>query len=105
MKQNKGTILRASVDYIKILRRQYENASLVEEKCHMLTEENLALQERVKVSEDRTESKDHRCKYRFQGIGTQMCFTWNSHSTDNDQIECSDSNGERRTFLSFIVVE
>ncbi|CAF1127251.1 unnamed protein product [Rotaria sordida] len=47
-KQNKGTILRASVDYIKILRRQYENASSIEERYQMLTEQNFALQERVK---------------------------------------------------------
>jgi transcription factor E3 len=50
-KQNKGTILRASVDYIKILRRQYDNASLIDEKCHILTEQNLALQERIKELE------------------------------------------------------
>jgi transcription factor E3 len=50
-KQNKGTILRASVDYIKILRRQYDNASLIDEKCHILAEQNLALQERVKELE------------------------------------------------------
>ncbi|CAF1415517.1 unnamed protein product [Rotaria sordida] len=50
-KQNKGTILRASVDYIRILRRQYDNASLVDEKCHMLAEQNLALQERVRELE------------------------------------------------------
>ena len=49
IKQNKGTILRASVDYIRILRRQYDNAGLIEEKCQHLTEENLALHERVKV--------------------------------------------------------
>ena len=49
MKQNKGTILRASVDYIKILRRQYDNVSLVEEKCQMLSEQNMALQERIRV--------------------------------------------------------
>lgn len=48
-KQNKGTILRASVDYIKILRRQYDNASLIDEKCQILSEHNFALQERVKV--------------------------------------------------------
>ena len=48
-KQNKGTILRASVDYIKILRRQYDNSSLIDEKCQILTEQNYALQERVKV--------------------------------------------------------
>ncbi len=48
-KQNKGTILRASVDYIKILRRQYDNASLIDGKCQMLAEQNFALQERVKV--------------------------------------------------------
>lgn len=48
-KQNKGTILRASVDYIKILRRQYDNSSLIDEKCHILSEQNFALQERVKV--------------------------------------------------------
>jgi len=50
-KQNKGTILRASVDYIKILRRQYDNASLIDEKCHLLTEQNLALHERIKELE------------------------------------------------------
>ncbi|CAF4231610.1 unnamed protein product, partial [Rotaria magnacalcarata] len=49
-KQNKGTILRASVDYIKILRRQYDNAVLIEEKYQMLAQQNMALQERVKVS-------------------------------------------------------
>ncbi|UJR26920.1 hypothetical protein I4U23_008229 [Adineta vaga] len=51
LKQNKGTILRASVDYIKILRRQYENTSLVEQKCQLLTEHNLALQDRVRELE------------------------------------------------------
>jgi len=50
-KQNKGTILRASVDYIKILRRQYDNASLIDEKCHILAEQNFALQERIKELE------------------------------------------------------
>ncbi|UJR22202.1 hypothetical protein I4U23_025266 [Adineta vaga] len=50
-KQNKGTILRASVDYIKILRRQYDNASLIDEKCHVLSEQNFALQERIKELE------------------------------------------------------
>ncbi|CAF0898433.1 unnamed protein product [Didymodactylos carnosus] len=48
IKQNKGTILRASVDYIKILRREYENARLIEERCQMLTEQNKSLQDRVK---------------------------------------------------------
>ncbi|CAF1293144.1 unnamed protein product [Adineta steineri] len=50
-KQNKGTILRASVDYIKILRRQYDNASFIDEKCQRLTEQNLALQERIRELE------------------------------------------------------
>lgn len=49
MKQNKGTILRASVDYIKILRRQYENTALIEEKCQMLSEQNTSLQDRIRV--------------------------------------------------------
>ncbi|CAF0725063.1 unnamed protein product [Didymodactylos carnosus] len=47
IKQNKGTILRASVDYIKILRREYENARLIEEKYRMLSEQNKSLQDRV----------------------------------------------------------
>ncbi|CAF0954804.1 unnamed protein product [Adineta steineri] len=51
LKQNKGTILRASVDYIKILRRQYDNISLVEEKCQLLNEHNLQLLERVRELE------------------------------------------------------
>jgi hypothetical protein len=51
IKQNKGTILRASVDYIKILRRQYDNVSLIEEKCQMLTEQNSSLQDRIRELE------------------------------------------------------
>lgn len=50
-KQNKGTILRASVDYIRILRRQYDNNVLVEEKCQSLTEENQALRDRIRELE------------------------------------------------------
>jgi len=50
-KQNKGTILRASVDYIKILRRQYDNNVLIEEKCQTLNEENHALRERIRELE------------------------------------------------------
>ena len=49
MKQNKGTILRASVDYIKILQRQHENASLVEERFQSLAEQNQALKDRIRV--------------------------------------------------------
>lgn len=50
-KQNKGTILRASVDYIKILQREYANISLVDEKCQQLSEQNNALQERIRELE------------------------------------------------------
>lgn len=48
-KHNKGTILRASVDYIRELRRQHENVSVIEEKFQLLTEENQLLHERIRV--------------------------------------------------------
>ena len=51
IKQNKGTILRASVDYIKLLRCQYDNINLVEDRCHLLSEENSSLQDRIRVGE------------------------------------------------------
>lgn len=33
VRQNKGSILKASVDYIKILKKEKERKGLVEEKC------------------------------------------------------------------------
>ena len=36
MRQNKGSILKASVDYIKLLRRDKEKRSAVEERCKKL---------------------------------------------------------------------
>ena len=36
VRQNKGSILKASVDYIKLLRRDKEKRSAVEERCKKL---------------------------------------------------------------------
>ena len=36
MRQNKGSILKASVDYIKLLRRDRERRSGLEERCKKL---------------------------------------------------------------------
>ena len=33
VRQNKGSILKASIDYIKILKKEKERKGLVEEKC------------------------------------------------------------------------
>jgi len=55
-KQNKGTILRASVDYIKALQREYANISLAEERCQVLFEQNNVLQERIRELEKKCAS-------------------------------------------------
>ena len=40
VRQNKGSILKASVDYIKILKREKEKKILLEEKCRKLEQMN-----------------------------------------------------------------
>ena len=40
VRQNKGSILKASVDYIKILRKEKEKKILLEEKCRKLEQLN-----------------------------------------------------------------
>ena len=81
-KQNKGTILRASVDYIKILRRQYDNASLIDGKCQMLAEQNFALQERVKVRiKHLTIIYSMKSLCLHLGIGKKMFIEWYSNQS------------------------
>ena len=40
VRQNKGSILKASVDYIRILKREKERKCHVEEKCKKLEQVN-----------------------------------------------------------------
>ena len=40
VRQNKGSILKASVDYIKILKKEKEKKILLEEKCRKLEQMN-----------------------------------------------------------------
>ena len=40
VRQNKGSILKASVDYIKILKKEKEKKTLIEEKCRKLEQVN-----------------------------------------------------------------
>ena len=50
MRQNKGTILKASVDYIKRLRREQDRMKQVEEEKRNTEELNRRLLLRVQVS-------------------------------------------------------
>ena len=102
LKQNKGTILRASVDYIRILRRQYDNSGLIEEKCQQLTEENVALHERVKVRRVISVLLLLSGNLSRLGIGTEMPLARNCHSAVG---QSSYSNGERRTVVAVVIVE
>ena len=40
VRQNKGSILKASVDYIKILKKEKEKKTFMEEKCRKLEQVN-----------------------------------------------------------------
>ena len=40
VRQNKGSILKASVDYIKILKKEKEKKTFLEEKCRKLEQVN-----------------------------------------------------------------
>ena len=50
VRQNKGSILKASVDYIKILKREMERKTHIEEKCKMHEQLNRKLLIQLQVS-------------------------------------------------------
>lgn len=50
MKQNKGTILKCTVDYIKQLRKEVERGKLNKERCRETEDLNSKLLLRIKVS-------------------------------------------------------
>ena len=50
MRQNKGSILKASVDYIKLLRRDRERRSGVEERCRKLEQNHRRALLKIQVS-------------------------------------------------------
>ena len=49
VRQNKGSILKASVDYIRILKREKERKSLVEDKCRKQEQINKKLLIKLQV--------------------------------------------------------
>ena len=66
------------MDYIKILRRQHENASLVDGKCQMLAEQNRLLNERIRVSRNDwliTGEHDGFCLGIREAVCIQRCST------------------------------
>ena len=50
VRQNKGSILKASVDYIKLLRRDRERRSGVEERCRKLEQNHRRALLKIQVS-------------------------------------------------------
>ena len=50
MRQNKGSILKASVDYIKLLRRDRERRSGLEERCKKLEQNHRRALLKIQVS-------------------------------------------------------
>ena len=50
VRQNKGSILKASVDYIKLLRRDKEKRSAVEERCKKLEQNHRRALLKIQVS-------------------------------------------------------
>lgn len=51
MKLNKGTILKASVEYIRVLRRDQEKLHQMLQRYPTLEQENKGLMSRIQVSE------------------------------------------------------
>lgn len=49
MKMNKGTILKASVDYIRILRKEQDRIAHVHQKQQLLELENKKMLQRIQV--------------------------------------------------------
>ena len=54
VRQNKGSILKASVDYIKILRREKDKKVLLEDKCRKLEQMNRKALLKIQVNLRRT---------------------------------------------------
>ena len=52
VRQNKGSILKASVDYIRILKREKERKGHVEEKCKKLEQVNRRILIKLQVLKD-----------------------------------------------------
>ena len=50
VRQNKGSILKASVDYIKLLRRDRERRSGLEERCRKLEQNHRRALLKIQVS-------------------------------------------------------
>ena len=50
VRQNKGSILKASVDYIKILKKEKEKKTFMEEKCRKLEQVNRKALLKIQVS-------------------------------------------------------
>ena len=50
VRQNKGSILKASVDYIKILKKEKEKKTFIEEKCRKLEQVNRKALLKIQVS-------------------------------------------------------
>ena len=50
MRQNKGSILKASVDYIKLLRRDRERRSGLEERCKKMEQNHRRALLKIQVS-------------------------------------------------------
>lgn len=48
---NKGSILKASVDYIRVLRKDHERISDIQQKQHVLEVENKKMLHRIQVGE------------------------------------------------------
>ena len=81
------------MDYIKILRRQHENAVLIKDKYQSLAEENQLLQERVQVpTSDRSIRQRHLCSRL--GIGKTVSLQW-AHSpitTESKFTSCANES-------------
>ena len=80
VRQNKGSILKASVDYIKILKKEKEKKTFIEEKCRKLEQVNRKALLKIQVI---LSSVEPETKNVFEGIRADYEQCWLDSGTDS----------------------
>jgi len=81
VRQNKGSILKASVDYIRILKREKERKSLVEDKCRKQEQINKKLLIKLQEYEQRLAASG-------MSVPSNKAVWRQSNSSENHQKNC-----------------
>ncbi|XP_075550910.1 transcription factor Mitf isoform X3 [Dermacentor variabilis] len=76
IRQNKGTILKATVDYVRTLKKENDRIPLVEEKQRTLEQQNRQLLLRIQYFKRHEEEKPGRSTCTMPGTGADDANAW-----------------------------